>query len=141
MRKGVDSGGMKYSIIIPVYNSEKYIEKCINSILEQTCENYEVIIVNDGSTDNSIEIIKQLLHEANIDWLVIDKENGGQGSARNLGIKYAKGEYLVVIDSDDYLMTTMLEVVNCVIESKYPDIVCFNSMLVDENGRIIKKLA
>lgn len=126
---------MKYSIIIPMFNSEKYIGKCINSILEQKCKDYELIIVDDGSTDKGVDVISQLLHDSSIAWKVISKDNGGQGLARNIGIKHAKGEYLIFIDSDDYLLSEMLETINKVVELKHPDMLCFNSIMVDEKGK------
>lgn len=91
-----------FSIIIPVYNSEKYLSKCINTILNQSFDNYEIIIVEDGSTDNSGEIADQLSNnDSRIK--VIHVENGGAGKARNIGIAAAKGEYILFIDSDDYI--------------------------------------
>lgn len=93
---------MTFSIIIAVYNVEQYIEKCLQSILEQTYGEYEVILVNDGSTDNSGEICDRYAKEyQNIQ--VIHKENGGASSARNEGLAVAKGEYVLFLDSDDYI--------------------------------------
>lgn len=97
----------KVSIIVPVYNVEKYIEKCLNSLLDQTIEDIEIIIVNDGSTDNSKKIIEKYLNNKKIVYL--EKENGGLSSARNYGIPYAKGEYIGFVDSDDYVEKTMFE--------------------------------
>lgn len=96
---------MKLSIIIPMYNSELYIEKCVNSILHQNMEDYEVIVVDDGSSDNSMAILSKIqslrLH-------IYSKPNGGQSSARNLGLNKAKGEYVFFIDSDDFLSENVL---------------------------------
>ncbi len=98
----------KISVIIPVYNVEKYIRKCLDSIINQTLKDIEIIIVNDGSPDNSQSIIDEY---AKKDKRIISliQENGRQGKARNNGLKHAKGEYISFIDSDDYIETDMLE--------------------------------
>lgn len=96
------------SIIIPVYNVEKHIAKCIQSLLDQTYENFEAIIVDDGSPDNSIKIAKELAGNDSR-FIFLEKENGGQGSARNMGIDYSKGLYLAFLDSDDYIESQYLE--------------------------------
>ena len=98
----------KISIITPVYNVEKYLEKNIESILGQTFKDYEFIIVNDGSTDSSGEIAEKYAKKDNR-IKVINKENGGAPSARNEGIKIAKGDYLYFPDSDDWLEKDYLE--------------------------------
>lgn len=88
------------SIIIPVYNSENTIERAINSVLSQTFTDYEIIIINDGSIDNSEEIIKTKFNDVRVKYFY--KSNGGVSSARNYGIKRASGEYIIFLDSDDY---------------------------------------
>lgn len=98
----------KVSIIVPVYNVEKYIEKCIVSLLEQTYTNIEIIIVNDGSTDNSGNLCAQL-KKRDDRIKVYHKKNGGLSSARNYGIKKSTGDYLAFIDSDDYVSHKMIE--------------------------------
>lgn len=92
----------KISIIVPVYNTEKYLEKCLNSLISQTLEDIEILCINDGSTDNSIKILEQY---ANRDSRIkiINKKNAGVSAARNTGISQAKGEYLGFVDSDDYV--------------------------------------
>ena len=94
---------IKLSIIIPVYNVEKYLRKCLDSVLDQDIDNYEIIVVNDGSKDNSQLIIDEYKekHPKIIKSLI--KPNGGLSSARNYGVKYAEGEYICFIDSDDYV--------------------------------------
>lgn len=92
----------KVSVIVPVYNVENYLNRCLTSLANQTLEDIEVIIVNDGSTDNSEDIIKQYI-SSNNNFVYLKKENGGLGSARNFGLKYAKGEYIAFLDSDDYV--------------------------------------
>ena len=99
---------MKYSIIIPVYNVEKYLEKCINSVLSQNIEDYEVILIDDGSTDKSPEIC-DLYAKGNPKISCRHKENGGLSDARNCGIEQANGDYLLFVDSDDYLEENCLK--------------------------------
>jgi len=102
---------MKFSIIVPVYNVEKYLEKCLNSLLTQSYKNFEVIVVNDGSPDNSEKIINEFVKK---DKRVryFKKENGGLSNARNYGVTKAKGDYLVFVDSDDFIDENLLEVIN-----------------------------
>lgn len=122
---------MKFSIIVPVYNVEKYLEKCLKSIQNQTYDNFEVIIVNDGSTDNSKEIIKTFEKDAR--FKSFNKKNGGLSDARNYGIKYTTGDFLLFIDSDDYIDENLLTKLNCVIEKCNPDIIKFNFVDVIED--------
>ena len=96
------------SIIVPVYNVEPYIETCIQSLIRQTMGNIEVILVDDGSTDRSGELCDQYA-EADERIRVIHKQNGGLSSARNAGISAAKGEYLLFVDSDDYVSASLVE--------------------------------
>jgi glycosyltransferase involved in cell wall biosynthesis len=99
---------MKVSVIVPVYNVYEYIEKCLDSLVNQTYKNIEIILINDGSTDNSLDIIKkyQKKHE-NI--IVINQENHGQGYARNKGIEKSNGEFIMFVDSDDYVDTDIVK--------------------------------
>ncbi|MGU8763722.1 glycosyltransferase family 2 protein [Clostridium perfringens] len=97
----------KVSIIVPVYNTEKYLEKCINSILQQTYKNIEIIVVNDGSTDNSKNVLNKK-YKDNI--ILINQENKGLGGARNTGIKHASGDYIMFVDSDDYIIENSVEI-------------------------------
>ena len=93
---------MILSVVIPVYNCEKYINQCINSILSQPCSNnIEIIIVDDGSTDKSGYICDKLCERYN-NIAVIHKENGGVASARNIGIEKATGDYIAFVDGDDF---------------------------------------
>ncbi len=98
---------IKVSVIIPIYNVEKYIEQCMESVVNQTLKDIEIIIVNDGTKDNSMKIIEKYLSDSRV--IVINKENGGLSSARNTGLKIANGEYIYFIDSDDFIELTMLE--------------------------------
>jgi glycosyltransferase involved in cell wall biosynthesis len=96
------------SIIVPIYNAEKYLADCVESILSQTYENLEVILINDGSTDNSLKICNYYKSVDNR-IVLIDKPNEGVSSARNHGIEIAKGEYIGFVDSDDFIKTNMYE--------------------------------
>ena len=96
------------SIIVPVYNVEKYLKQCLNSLICQTLDNYEIIIINDGSTDNSKDIINQYCR-SNYNIKVINQKNSGLSVARNRGISEASGEYIAFIDSDDYICNDMME--------------------------------
>ena len=95
------------SVIVPVYNVEKYIRRCIESILIQEYRNFELILVDDGSTDSSGDICEEYAKDNNR-ITVIHQENKGLSGARNTGISNAKGEWVVFIDSDDYISKTML---------------------------------
>ena len=99
----------KVSIIVPVYNVEKYIEKCLQTLINQTLKDIEIIVVNDGSTDNSKNIINE--YASNFPSLIkcYDKENGGLSDARNYGMQFASGDYIAFLDSDDYVELDMYE--------------------------------
>ena len=125
-----------FSIIVPVYNVEKYIKKCLESIKNQTYTNFEVIIVNDGSKDSSQIIIDEYVNSDNRFKSFI-KKNGGLSSARNYGLKYVKGDYILFLDSDDYIDINLLENLSKV-DSSY-DMIKFKTILVDEEEKIIKK--
>ena len=112
----------KYSVIIPVYNVESYIYQCVNSVVSQTYKNIEIILVDDGSPDKCPKICDEI---ANKDSRVkvIHKENGGLSSARNEGLKLAKGDYIVFVDSDDWLDNEYIEKINNVIMNRAIDVV------------------
>lgn len=117
----------KVTVIVPTYNSEKYIEKCIETVKEQTFKDYEMLIINDGSTDNTLKIIEEKMKIYS--WLrVITIENHGQGYARNLGIKEAKGDYILFLDSDDILKKETLEKTIEKMEKDKADLVMFDWM-------------
>lgn len=93
----------KVSVIVPIYNVEKYLEKCINSLLSQTLEDIQIILVNDGSKDNSGKIAKEYEKNNKDRVIYVEKENGGLSDARNYGLKYATGDFIAFLDSDDYI--------------------------------------
>lgn len=103
---------VKLSLIVPVYNVEDYLDECLKSIVNQDYDNYEVIVVNDGSTDKSLKIAKKYEKKYSKLIKVFDKENGGLSDARNFGIEKASGEYLFFIDSDDCVTSNCLSIVD-----------------------------
>ena len=114
----------KVSIIVPVYNVEKYLEKCLDSLVMQTLKDIEIIVINDGSTDSSPEIIKKYEEKYN-NIKLYSKKNGGLSDARNYGLKYVTGEYVAFLDSDDYVDTTLYEkMYNKAIEEKADYVEC-----------------
>lgn len=118
---------IKVSVIVPVYNVEKYLEKCLHSLVNQTFNEYEVIVVNDESPDNSQEIIDKYVKKYPNIIKTFFQKNGGQGSARNLGIKKAIGKYIMFVDSDDSIENDMIEKMytNC-IKNNYDILMCNN---------------
>lgn len=123
----------KISIITPVYNVEKYLDKCLKSILVQTFTDFEVICINDGSTDRSFEILNNYKEDNRVK--IIDSENHGVGYARNLGLDIATGEYMVFIDSDDYVNERFLEKLLDNVNNTDSDMVCCGRRL-DTQGKI-----
>ena len=131
----------KISIIIPIYNSEEYIEECLNSLMKQTFKNFEIICINDGSTDNSLKILK--IYEKLDDRIhILTQNNSGPGIARNIGMNISKGEYLIFLDSDDIFEDTMVEELFARIYAYNNEIViCNSNNFIVENGnkKYIKK--
>ena len=123
---------MKFSIIIPIYNAEKYIDECLNSLLQQTNQDFEIVLVNDGSKDASGEICNKYASQYQNKVRVIHQENQGQLLTRCNGIEIAKGEYIVFLDVDDAIVPNGLEILSDVI-SKYnnPDMIIY-SFVYDE---------
>ena len=120
----------KFSIIIPVYNVEKYLKKCLDGVFNQTYKDYEVIVVNDGTKDNSMDIVK----DYNVK--VINQKNQGLSAARNAGVKKAIGDYLIFLDSDDYWEKDLLKELSKSLKNN-PDLVRFQINEVYEDGRVI----
>jgi len=127
----------KISVIIPAYNVEKYVEKTLRSLIDQTFKDFEAIIINDGSTDNTEKIIKEVLQDTKFQWKLINQENQGVSAARNRGIIESKGEYISFLDADDYYHPTFLEkMYNRAKENNY-DVVFCNYSMVNQNGKTI----
>ena len=117
----------KLSIIVPVYGVEKYIDKCLNSLVKQSLKEIEIIVVNDGTKDNSQKIVDKYVKKYPDKIKSYIKENGGQGSARNYGLKKATGEYIGYVDSDDFVEKDMYKkLYNKAKENNYDIVVCGN---------------
>lgn len=129
---------MKVSIIVPVYNVEEYIDKCLKSLVNQTLDDIEIIVINDGSPDNSQKIIDKYVKKYPKKVKSYIKENGGQGSARNYGLKYASGEYIAYVDSDDYVEKDMYKDMYTLAKKENSDIVICGNSVVSMDSKIIK---
>ncbi len=123
------------SIVIPVYNIEKYLRECLNSLVNQTFKDFEVICVNDGSKDNSLEILNEYAQKDSR-FKVVSQENSGSGSARNNGLSQAQGKYVQFLDGDDYFEPKMLETLYNLAEENGLDIAVCSSKKVDDEGNI-----
>lgn len=127
------------SVIVPVFNVEKYLEKCIESIRNQTYKNLEILLINDGSTDKSFEICNKYL-EIDDRIVLLNKENGGLSSARNFGIDNAKGEYITFVDSDDFIHELMYETLVYNLEKNDCDISIIESFDIVEDMDFLPEL-
>lgn len=123
------------SVVVPIYNVEKYLPRCLNSIIHQTYKNIEIILINDGSTDNSLSICEEY---AKIDKRIkiITQKNGGLSSARNTGIEYSHGQYITFVDSDDEIETDMIEYLIDIIQNT--DLAVCQRQYITEKGDKIK---
>ncbi|MGO2182500.1 MAG: glycosyltransferase family 2 protein [Pseudoalteromonas nigrifaciens] len=109
----------KFSIVIPLYNKEKYVESCLDSIVSQSYSNFEIIIINDGSTDNSIDRVNAFKsRNKNVELLVFEQQNSGVSASRNFGIEKSRGEFVCFLDADDYWHPQYLEVANHIINKE-----------------------
>ncbi len=129
---------MKFSIIVPVYNVEKYLDKCLSSIKRQNFNNYEVIIVNDGSSDNSQKTIDKYSKDDNRFKSFIT-ENRGLSEARNYALEKVTGDYILFLDGDDYLNENLLNILNSELQIANVDLVRFSCATVDEDGKLLSK--
>lgn len=119
------------SVVIPVYNAETTIKRLLNSLLNQTSKNFEIIIVDDGSNDKTSTILKRYTKEEKI--ILVNQSNAGTASARNYGIKIAKGKYILFVDADDYLEPVALETYGNIISEHNPDLVISGFIEETEN--------
>jgi len=128
------------SVIVPVYNVEPYIRKCVDSILAQSYKNLEIILVDDGSSDNCGKICDEYVtNNSNI--IVLHKENGGLSDARNVGLDIAKGEFICFVDSDDWCEKEMLQIAFEAMERAKCDIISYGAFYeYEENGKIFRTL-
>ena len=130
---------MKFSVLIPVYNTEKYLEKCLQSVLNQTYQNFEIVIVDDGSTDNSSMICDKYRDIYSDKIIVIHKANQGLISARRVGIDNANGDYCIFVDSDDYIKENLLcELSRVLNKDETIDLLIYSFNYVQDN-KIVKQ--
>ncbi|WP_458453958.1 glycosyltransferase family 2 protein [Methanobrevibacter sp.] len=124
------------SVIIPVYNVGLYLRECLDSVVNQTFKDLEIICINDGSSDNSLEILKKY---AKLDTRikVISQENKGLSAARNVGMKYATGDYIYFLDSDDYLKLTMFEELYSIAREKSTDVIIFKLLNFENKSKFV----
>jgi glycosyltransferase involved in cell wall biosynthesis len=130
----------RVSIIVPVYNVENYLAKCLDSLVKQSLPDIEILVVNDGSKDNSEKIIEGYAQKYPEKIKAYTKENGGLSDARNFGIDRATGDYIGFVDSDDYVTETMFEEMLLLAEKHNAKMVISNIQKVDENGKVVQKL-
>ncbi|MCU9612327.1 glycosyltransferase family 2 protein [Caldibacillus lycopersici] len=131
---------MKISIVVPVYNAEEYLEVCFRSIIKQTFFNWELLVVNDGSTDSSCEICEYFSNKDKR-IKIIQSNNQGPGIARNIGMSYATGDYLMFMDSDDYLEHNSLELLEKIASNTEAEIIFYpnyTDKMEDEKYKVVK---
>ena len=131
---------MKISIIVPVYNVEKYLRKCLDSLVNQTLQEIEILVVNDGSSDNSQLIIDEFQKKYSLKIKSFIKENGGLSDARNFGLDRAVGEFIGFVDSDDEVSLNMFEEMYALAKKHDAEMVICNLQKVDQNGNVTQKL-
>lgn len=127
----------KVSVVVPIYNVENYLKECLDSLVFQTLENFEVILVNDGSTDRSYEIALDYSRKYN-NFKLVSQKNSGLSSARNTGISLAKGEYLYFLDSDDYLEKNTLEILYNTSKKNNLDVLKFSAFTFHDKEKDFK---
>lgn len=127
---------VKISVVIPVYNVSAYIGKCLMSLLNQTEQADEVILVNDGSTDNSLEIIEEFIQTHQLDYKVLNQKNSGQSSARNTGVLFCTMPYIVFVDSDDYVNNDMIKTYKEILSETQAQVVVCDYERVFEDSSI-----
>lgn len=125
----------KVSVIVPVYKVEKYIKRCMDSLLDQSFEDYEIIVVNDGTPDNSMAYVESLQHTTD-KIIVCNRDNGGLSAARNTGVAKASGEYLLFCDSDDAIKNTCLSMLYKEANLNKLDMLLFDSEIIPEGEEI-----
>lgn len=117
---------IRFSVVVPLYNKEQYIERTLQSILSQTYRDYEIIVIDDGSTDGSYSKVESILKQDSKSSIIFKQQNSGVGSARNKGVELSRGEYICFLDSDDWWEPKFLECIDGLI-SKYPNALMYGS--------------
>ena len=130
---------MKFSIVLPVYNVEEYIRKCLDSIISQNFTDYEIIVVDDESPDNSMQIVEEFANAYPERFHIMRQKNKGNGGARNVGAAAATGEYILFVDSDDYLSAGALAAICDRLDQTPCDILMFNYVAVTPEGKLTTK--
>lgn len=131
---------LKISVIIPLFNAELFIAKCIDSLILQTYKDIEIIVVNDGSTDGSLNILQRYTNShSNI--IVLTKENEGPGVARNYGLDICTGDIVMFLDADDYYSENCCELVAKYMNDGRPDFICFGAKFISGENKIIKEIS
>ena len=134
MEKTIGGIRLKFSVLIPVYNTEKYLEECLQSVLNQTYQDFEIILVNDGSTDNSVAICDKFQSDFPETIKVIHNENQGQLASRCIAVQNAKGQYCVYMDADDLLIDRALEIIfENLKKYSFPDMLVYSFVYDKEN--------
>ena len=128
----------KVSLIVPAYNVEEYIKKCITSIENQTYQNYELIIIDDGSTDGTTDIIKEV-SACNSKIKVLNGGHKGVSNARNMGLDCVKGDYVTFVDSDDFICENYIENLVNWLEAENVDLAICGTNDISEDGKIVKQ--
>ena len=129
----------RISVIIPIYNAEKYLNKCLDSLINQTYKNLEIVLINDGSKDKSLEIMKEY-KKKDKRIIIIDKKNTGVSDTRNIGINKSTGKYIMFIDADDYIESDYVELMYNELKNKKYDLVISGNKVVDNNYKVINNM-
>ena len=135
----LDRNIYEVSVVIPTYNVSKYIESTLESVIMQTIDNFEIIIVDDGSTDNTVELCKKTLERVNIPYKILRQPNSGVSIARNRGISASEGKYIYLLDSDDLINKFFLEKMICTAKKNNADIVFCGFDKIDEQQNLIEQ--
>lgn len=128
-----------FSIIVPVYNAELVINRCLSSLSDQTCTDFEIVFVNDGSQDNSLSVLSDYMNaHTEMRITIINQINSGAGQARNNGIVQASGKYLMFLDADDYVDKNFIEEAKNIVLCENPDLIFIDIIRESSNGEIIR---
>ena len=123
----------EFSFVIPVYNAEASLRRCLDSVSQQTFDNYEVLMIDDGSTDKSPEICREYIKKNSRSWILIQQQNEGPSSARNSGLDHASGEYICFLDSDDCIDPDYLEKLHRITAAEHPEVIFFGYRKITDN--------
>jgi len=136
--EGSAAGVPTFSVIMPAYNTERFVDKALDSLVQQHCQDFEVVFIDDGSTDDTASVASKILSHWGGSYTFLHQENQGAGRARNNAIKHAKGKYLFFLDSDDTVDPEMLEEVKSLVGRSFPDVVATGWRRIDEEGEEIE---